>query len=516
MSLSLTLGLAINAGGWQASGEGSSPTSQAVQVLGSRQGFAIDFVNKRMVVNDATTPANAFDGDPEVKLTREGTAAYDYDPVKGLNLAASRDFGVRLSTGLFPFNPNAIHVFARYELNSGDSAEQRYLLMVDNSGNDRFAMYTTSGVPFRLVTGDGAAADTEITGLTLEPGVEYKTFFGADQHGRHWADSSGVVTHDTLHQLSMSTPAEIGIGMYNHIALRQLDGYLAEIAVICEPMAHEGLITNDPPAVTFAAEGDSHTFNTSTNPGYPQGDLDLFYPKLVADGMNANWGWRNRGVSGESSAEMVTSAAMADFLANGVPEIAAIYAGSNDVKDLTIASAPVSTATVLHVNPDAVAQGKLAVEGKVKINGQSRKIAALNGTEITLETPLSGAPAVGDELTVDTVENLKTWIGHMHAAGVPRVIVIGAHYLNFAASGDTPTAEQSLRSRIRVDQQAAATAMGVEYIDTYAHMRDVIVTGAVAQGDWAVWHPAPTDTHLTPAGEQALADAIVAYLQANP
>ena len=511
MGLSLTLGVGLTAGGWVAGGGSGQPVSQAVELLGTRQGFAIDFINKRMIVNDAAVPANAFDGNPEEKLTKLGADPYLYDPQKGLDLSATRDFALSLPTASFPFNVNAIHVFARFRFNAADSAEQRYLLMVDNSGNDRFAMYTTAGVSLRMVTGDGVAADTEISDLVLAPDSEIKVFFGADQYGRHFADNSGLVTHDQLHALQMGQPTEIGIGMYNTIANRVLDGYLAEIAVICEPMAFEGVITNDPPGTTFAVEGDSHTFNTSF--GLSE---DQFYPKLVADAMGPKWGWRNRGISGESSAEMVTTSAIASFLDQGPPEIAAIYAGSNDVKTLVIAASPASTTTVLHVEPDAVAQGKLAVEGGVKINGQSRRIVAINGTEITLDVALSAAPATGDELDVDTVENIKRWIAAVQAAGAQRVLVIGAHYLNFAASGDTPTAEQSLRSGIRDNEQAAAAAAGVEYVDTYAHMRDVILSGAVTQGDWAAWHQGPTDTHLTAAGEQALANAIVAYLVANP
>lgn len=57
--------------------------SKALQILGSQEGFAIDFVDKRMIVNDSTTPANAYDGDPEALLTKRGADAYQYNGLKG-------------------------------------------------------------------------------------------------------------------------------------------------------------------------------------------------------------------------------------------------------------------------------------------------------------------------------------------------------------------------------------------------------------------------------------------------
>ena len=115
-------------------------------------------------------------------------------------------------------------------------------------------------------------------------------------------------------------------------------------------------------------------------------------------------------------------------------------------------------------------------------------------------------------MAVDTFANISGWIQAVKAKGVGRVVVIGSHYLNFNSGGDTVNTEQSLRASVRVAQKAAASAEGAEYVDTYAHMRALILTGDVAQGDWAVWHQGATDTHLTPAGEQVLADAIRAAI----
>lgn len=94
------------------------------------------------------------------------------------------------------------------------------------------------------------------------------------------------------------------------------------------------------------------------------------------------------------------------------------------------------------------------------------------------------------------------------AAGAGTVAVIGSHYLNFPAGGDTTSTEQPMRAACRISQQAAAAAEAVPYIDTYAHMRSLILSGQVAQGDWSVWHQGASDTHLNAAGELVLADAV--------
>ena len=138
MQLSLKMGLA-------GSPVRGAKDFDAFTVLGARDGFAIDFTKNRMIVNDTSNLANAFDGDPQAKLTIYGADPWVVD-AGGLNLSAARDFAVAMATSAFPYDPTALHIYARFTLNAADSADQRYLFMVDNSGNDRFAMYTTSGV----------------------------------------------------------------------------------------------------------------------------------------------------------------------------------------------------------------------------------------------------------------------------------------------------------------------------------------------------------------------------------
>jgi len=469
----------------------------AFSVLGARDGFAVDFTKNRMVVNDAGNPANAFDGAPQSKLTVYGADAWLVD-ANGLNLSAARDFAIAMSTTAFPYDPTALHIYARFTLNGADSADQRYLFMADNSGNDRFALYSTSGAGFRLVTGDGASSDADVSALTLAADTEYRTFFGADAYGRSWVDDGGVQTNDQLHLLSAATPSHVGLGGYPDQVFRVLDGHLAEVAVICGDVIKDRRLTLEPLARYYAAEGDSHTSNVSFGMGEAE-----FYPALV--GVGENISARNFGSSGNSSAHML--AQVDSLFVEDVPSIASIYAGSNDEVTQIVAS-PVPTASSFDVQ-DA---SKLAVGGWVCVNSEVRKIVSLSGVSVVLETPLTIVPITGDALAVDTFANITGWIEAVKAKGVARVVVVGSHYLNFSSGGDTVSIEQNLRASVRVAQKAAALANGAEYVDTYAHMRALILAADVAQGDWAVWHQGATNTHLTPAGEAVLADAIRAAI----
>lgn len=489
MQLALKLGLGVPVG--RSSGTGFD----AFSVLGAQNGFAIDFVTGRMVVQDSVTPANNFDGDPQAKLQVYGSDPWLVDPEKGLDLSALRDFAIAMATDAFPYDPTAVHVYARYRLNAADSADQRYLFMVDNTGNDRFAMYTTSGVGFRMVTGNGLAADTELSDLALAGDTEYRTVFGADAFGRSWVDDGGIQTNDQLHELATSSPGFVGLGGYPNQVLRALDGHLAEIVVICGDIAVEKRLTLTPFQTLYGAEGDSHTFNVSF-------DLDPedFYPALIGD-----LAVRNAGGAGESSAHML--AQVNDFLSKGPPDVATIYAGSND-NDTDILASPVPTTTSFAVNDSS----KLAVGGWVFVNGESREISALVADIVTLAVPLSVAPNVLDIVAVDTQENIQRWVQVVDMAGAGVVAVIGSHYLNFPSGGDTTSVEQAMRAACRLKQQAAAAAAGVTYIDTYAHMRALILAEQVVQGDWSIWHQGADNTHLTASGEAVLADAIRAAI----
>jgi len=138
MFLGLTSGLSSLHG---PIGDPVTPVSAIFGMLGNRDGFAIDFRAQQMRINDAATPGNAFNGHPEDKLEKFGSDGYVYTPGKGIKLDPARDFGIGLSTSVFPFNTDACTVLIKYELTNDTGEADRYLFMTDRNDNDRFVVY---------------------------------------------------------------------------------------------------------------------------------------------------------------------------------------------------------------------------------------------------------------------------------------------------------------------------------------------------------------------------------------
>lgn len=356
-----------------------------------------------------------------------------------------------------------------------------------------------------MVSSDRTITDTDTASgvQAILANTEFESFFGADDLGRTWFEKDDLqLTDDTLLKLDASDDADngfIGIGGHGDVVSRVLGGHLAEICVIfgdIDPLTRK---TINPFLELYSAEGDSHTFNVSFGM-----DKREFHPYRTT-GMLKGFYEFNSGVSGESSGEMLAD--IATFLAAGTPDLASIYAGSNDTTDMVVQAAPAPTDTVFTVDDVS----KLAANSWITINGESRFVSSLATNEITLSVALSSAPSASDVANIDTQANIEAWIDAVEADGtdLDKIYVVGAHYLNFTSAGDTTTVEQPLRAAIRVAQQAAATAKGVKYIDTYAFAAAAITAGDYVQGDWADWHQADMNTHLNVAGEQFLADAIL-------
>lgn len=492
--------LSLDLSSWVANGGsgntgGNAPEPAAFNILGAKNGFAIDFVSKRMKINDDATPANNFDGDPEDKLIVFGADPYEYDPTHGLSIAASRDFSVALSTTDIPYNAAACSVYAKYRLNAAASSAHRYLFMADNGGLDRFAMYAVNGGTMRFVTGDGVTADISLSNMPFVGDTDYRIAFGCDADGKSFVDDAGT-QEDSPATLAASTPATIGIGGYNDRVLRVLDGHLAEIVVVYEPVLRAARLTNTGFKTVYKAEGDSHTFNTSYGVA-----LQGFYPALVTSQLGPNCVSGNFGWSGDSSAEMVNQ--IPAFSVDSRPDIATIYAGAND-GPIDILATPTPTTTSF----DVALAARLAAGGWVSVNGEVVQITDKTGDTITVSPALSTAPTGSDQVNIETGLNIEAWVDAMTALGVPKIMVIGYHYMNWASGGDTTTTEHPTRAALRAEQAAAAAAKGVPFCDTFSHMRAAVIAGDVSPGDDLSWHVAVGNTHLNAAGEQAVANAV--------
>lgn len=120
-----------------------------------------------------------------------------------------------------------------------------------------------------------------------------------------------------------------------------------------------------------------------------------------------------------------------------------------------------------------------------------------------------------NDVAIDTQANLQSIVASIQAAGCSRVLVCGSHYMNFSSGGDTTSAQDAGYATLRGKQSAAAAASGAAYVDLYAYMRALIVAGTYTQGDDTAWHVAVGNTHLNAVGQQIVADAIFAKMQAQ-
>jgi len=249
--------------------------------------------------------------------------------------------------------------------------------------------------------------------------------------------------------------------------------------------------------------GDSHTYNNSYGLAARQ-----FYPALV--GVKCAVPSINRGVSGDSTAQCY--ARRRQTVQCGIPDIALVYCGTNDLNAApVVAASPVPTSTVFSID---TGESYYVADGWITVAGESAQIASMSSKQITLTAALvGGAPSAGAAVRLDTQKNLEKIVAYWRSLGIPRsrIYIVGQHYLNFSASGDTVGTPQTLANTTRTAQSAAATAAGVNYIDTYAYMSALIGNG-YTQGDFA-WHVADQNSHLNATGEAILASAIKAAIR---
>lgn len=209
------------------------------------------------------------------------------------------------------------------------------------------------------------------------------------------------------------------------------------------------------PRHTISVVGDSLTHNITLGVR-----PDQFWPERVAvalrgDGTPARA--RNLGRSGNTTTQML--ARIATVTAIDIPKLAIIWGGVNDP-----------------------------------------------GNAIGGATTQSNIEAMGEALL---------------DAGVSYLVVGNTQYLNYSSGGDELADPANTYETLRTFQLAAADALEtsypgrVAYCDIYAYMRQLIVDGTYTQGDH-LWHVADSNQHLNAVGEQIVADAMLATIQAQP
>lgn len=208
------------------------------------------------------------------------------------------------------------------------------------------------------------------------------------------------------------------------------------------------------PRLTVAAIGDSLTYNHTL--GVP---MELFHPERVAVGLRALGApvrSRNFGRSGDTTTQML--ARISALTAIDTPKLAIIWGGVNDP-----------------------------------------------GNSIVGSTTQSNITAMGTTLL---------------NAGVEYLVVLNTQYLNYSSGGDSTGSPYSTYATLRPYQEAATDALETSYpgqvafCDLYAYMRALIVAGTYTQGDH-LWHVADSNQHLNAVGEQIVADAVLATIEAQ-
>lgn len=220
----------------------------------------------------------------------------------------------------------------------------------------------------------------------------------------------------------------------------------------------------------------------------------------------------NLGQHGDTTALMYSR--RTSVIGSGVPGIAIVYGGTNDpVYASTVQASPSATSSAFTV---ASGIGPFFRAGAwVFVAGERAQVSSVSSDRVTLTAPLAGGvPSAGATVTHDTQKNLEAIAAYIQGQGCSRILIAGMHYFNWTSGGDTTGAQQAGNSALRTLQAAAAATAGAVYVDLYAHMRQLIISGTYTQGDWAAWHSSINDQHLNENGQSILADAFETSIRA--
>lgn len=254
--------------------------------------------------------------------------------------------------------------------------------------------------------------------------------------------------------------------------------------------------------------GDSHTYNTAY--GIFMGS---FYPKRMELAFRSR-GRRiaslNYGISGDTTGNII--ARLGSVTEQGKAPFGVLYVGQNDTASITtVQASPTPTSTTFSVA--AGVGGRYAAGAILRVGGEIGTVLSVAGDAITLTAPRAGgAPSAGTTVALDTAEGIVKIVQAMRESGVPKVVIVGQHYMNWAAGGETIALPISEYANIRAAQKNAANRLGVPYVDLFLYMGSLISSGAYAQGDDLAWHVAAGNTHLNATGEQIVADAVMATI----
>jgi lysophospholipase L1-like esterase len=285
---------------------------------------------------------------------------------------------------------------------------------------------------------------------------------------------------------------------------------------------------------TLSCMGDSLTDN------YGDGVPDYkFWPTVSASQLYAlgyPFKSRNFGVSGNKSFEMVNR--MAAMTAYDVPDIAFIWAGFNDRSAISINSitAVGTTATVTTAVAHGIPIGtypEIVIAGAVQTEYNGTYTATVTGTS-TFTYVFAGSgtsPATGTKTFTFSYAQTTTYIKAMSetliTTGVTKVVILSVHYLNYPTGGNNsggspvgpaPTGGTLSLWNAAHDAYMAELALHpgqFAWVDNYATFYALLVANPSWVNDSTRWNIADANVHLNIYGNQVVAGAVLAVLQAT-
>ena len=379
---------------------------------------------------------------------------------------------------------------------------------------DRFnggvAAYRSTRMTNAQFWNGSAYTDPSSSGLSLQANVPYVQTVGYDgttayngKNGGQMQTRVQAYTPDSLGQINIMGASAVNYWNGAFFGCVYINRWLPD----AERALTQAWYYRKANVRPLIAVGDSHTYNT----GFGQTMADFYPDRLDVLLGTTSYQVQNLGISGNTTANMAARITAQDHrrpMSNGV---AIIYGGTNDYNDtFAVQASPTPTSTVFAIN--AGKGFRFGAGAYITVNGEQALIQSIATDTITLASPLSFTPTAGQAVVIDTTANL---VKLALAIGAPRTLICGQHFLNFATGGESTSGSVGTIEALRAKQRAAAAAVGAVYVDFYDWMRDLIVAGNYALGNDTAWHVAVGDTHLNNTGQQILADAIYASMQAQ-
>ncbi len=282
---------------------------------------------------------------------------------------------------------------------------------------------------------------------------------------------------------------------------------------------------------TLALIGDSLSHAISNGCRIDQMSTEVLAAKLRAIGCPLRG--RNFAISGNTTTNML--ARMAEFFVYDIaPTIAVIFGGVNDpgssISDATTQSniqamvrylrngckGTVSIQTSLPANAN--------IGDRYVVTGDTSTTGGLNPSGMTYATLTGTHAGVQVWECRNSLASVSGWsrvTGFTGASAiVPKIIAVSPQFLNWTSGGDTVAAGSSHSGQnatykaVNDDIAAACTAETVPFCDLYAYMQSLINAGRDTALS-ASWHVLGTNQHLNYYGQQVVAEAILATINAQ-